>query len=135
MLQRIQTLWLFLASASAFASLKLPYFSGTNSQGIPSSILEGTETFPIMLTTIAIGVLALITIFLYNNRKLQLRLSILGILLEGVLIYLYYRESQSWTGTYALTALLQGLNALFFFLAAKGISNDEKIIRDSNRLR
>jgi hypothetical protein len=135
MLQRIQTLWLFLAAASAFASLKLPYFSGTNKEGIPSSILEGTETFPIMLLTIAIGVLALITIFLYNNRKLQLRLSILGILLEAILIYLYYRESQGWTGTYALTALLQGLNALFFFLAAKGISHDQKIIRDSNRLR
>ena len=135
MLQRIQTLWLFLAAASAFASLKLPYFSGTNPQGIPSSVLEGTETFPIMLVTIGVGVLALITIFLYNNRKLQLRLSILGILLQAILIYLYYRESQSWTGTYALTALLQGLNALFFFLAAKGISHDQKIIRDSNRLR
>jgi hypothetical protein len=136
MLQRIQSLWLFLAAVCAFASLKLPYYSGTKANGIPSYSLEGTENFPIMLLTIAIGVLALITIFLYNNRKLQLRLAILGIFLEALLIYLYFRETQQYLdGTYALSALLQALIVLFFFMAARGISNDEKIIKDSNRLR
>jgi hypothetical protein len=38
-------------------------------------------------------------------------------------------------GTYALTAVLQAGILLFFFLAARGISNDDKIIKESNRLR
>jgi hypothetical protein len=136
MLQRIQSVWLFLAAVAAFASLKLPYYSGTNKLGVPGYNLEGTENFPIMLLTIAVGVLALITIFLYSNRKLQLRLCILGILLEALLIFLYYNEIKHYMGgTYSLTALLQGLVVLFFFLAARGISNDNKIIRESNRLR
>ena len=136
MLQRIQSVWLFLAAVASFASLKLPYYSGTNKLGVPGYNLEGTENFPIMLLTIAVGVLALITIFLYSNRKLQLRLCILGILLEALLIFLYYNEIKHYMGgTYSLTALLQGLVVLFFFLAARGISNDNKIIRESNRLR
>jgi uncharacterized membrane protein len=136
MLQRIQSFWLLLAAVCAFLSLKLPYYSGTTSDGIPSHELMGTENFGIMLLTIAIGVLALITIFLYSNRKLQLKLCFLGIFLEAVLIFLYFRETQTYLqGTYALTALLQGLVVLFYFLAAKGINNDEKIIKESNRLR
>jgi len=136
MLQRIQSLWLLLASACAFISLKMPYYSGTNKEGIPSYKLMSTENFYLMLLTIAIAVLALITIFLYKNRTLQLRLCILGILLEAVLIFLYYREIKTYLdGTYSLTALLHGCIVLFFFLAARGISNDDKIIKDSNRLR
>ena len=136
MLQRIQSLWLFLAAACSFASLKLPYYSGTSKTGIPSYELMGTENFLLMLVTIAVAVLALITIFLYSNRRLQLRLCFLGILLEAILIFLYYREIQTFMGgTYSLTALLQGLVLLFYFMAARGINKDEKIIKESNRLR
>jgi len=136
MIQRIQSVWLLLASACAFISLKVPYYSGTNKQGIPSYKLMGTENFYLMLLTIAIAVLALITVFLYKNRTLQLRLCILGIVLEAGLIFLYYREIKTFLdGTYSLTALLQACIVLFFFLAARGINNDNKIIKDSNRLR
>ena len=138
MIQRIQTLWLLLASTCAFVSLKLPFYSGTNSTNVASYRLMGTESFPLMLLTIAIGITALFTIFLYSNRKLQLRLSLLGVLLEGLLIFLYYRETTGFiagTGTYSLTAVLQVLILVFFFLAIRGISHDNKIIKESNRLR
>ena len=130
MIQRIQTIWLLLASACAFISLKVPFYSGTNSQNVPSYRLLGTENFYLMLLTIAIGVIALITIFLYGNRKLQLRLCILDILLEGLLIFLYYKETTTFiagTGTYSLTSILQVLVLLFLFLAMRGIGNDNKI--------
>ena len=136
MLQRIQSIWLLLASVCAFASLKLPIYSGTKPDGVPSYELTGSENFTLMLPTIAIGVLALITIFLYNNRKLQFRLCLLGIVLEVLLVFLYYTEIKKYMGgTYSLTAILHGAILLFFFLAAKGINNDEKVIKESNRLR
>ena len=136
MLQRIQSIWLLLAAVCAFASLKMPYYVGTTADLIPSYELKGTENIYTMALTLAIGILSLICIFLYKNRKLQLRLTILGILMEAGLIALYYSYSSKFTdGTYALTALLQGCVVLFLFLAAKGINNDNKIIKDSNRLR
>lgn len=138
MLQRVQSIWLLLASACAFISLKVPFYSGTNKHGVSSYRLMGIENFYLMLLTIAIGVIALITIFLYSNRKLQFRLCLLGIVLEGLLIFLYYREIQTFvpgTGTFALTSILQVLILIFYFMAIKGIRNDDRIIKESNRLR
>jgi hypothetical protein len=136
MLQRIQTIWLLLAALCAFLGLKFPFYVGTNKEGIPSYILKGTENIPLILVTTAVGVVAFITIFLYKNRKLQLRLCIAGILLEALVIFLYYSKLKDFmAGTYALTAVIQAGILLFLFLAARGISNDEKIIKESNRLR
>ncbi len=136
MLQRIQSIWLLLAGVCAFASLKMPYYIGTNADLIPSYELKGTENLYTMALTLAIGILALVCIFLYKNRKLQLRLTVLGIFMEAGLIALYYSYTSKFgEGTYALTALLQVCVVFFLFLAAKGINNDSKIIKESNRLR
>ena len=137
MLQRIQTVWLFLTAACAFLTLKFSTYSGTNKRLESPGFLTGTETISMMALTIAVGVIALITIFLYNNRKLQIRLTIVAILLELVLLYLYYREIELYVGKGAIsiTALLHVAVILFLLMAAKGINNDEKLIKDSNRLR
>ncbi|RYD76952.1 MAG: DUF4293 family protein [Sphingobacteriales bacterium] len=136
MLQRIQSIWLLLAATCAFLSFQFPFYTGTNAELIPSAILDGKTTIPIILTTAAIGITSLICIFLYKNRKLQLRLTVLCIALEALLIFLYYTQVKTFTGgTYALTALLQGCVAFFLFLAARGINHDSKIIKESNRLR
>ncbi len=92
MIQRIQSVWLLLASACAFLSLKMPFYVGTNKDNVASYKLMGTENFYLMLLTIAIAVLALINIFLYTNRKLQIRLSVLGIMLELLLIFLPFTK-------------------------------------------
>jgi len=136
MLQRIQSIWLLLASVCAFLTLKLSTYSGTTPEGIPSSALMGMPNFLLTVVTVIIGVLALITIFLYGNRKLQFRLCLLGILLELILIFLYYTEIKKYMdGTLSLTSIFHVGVLLFFVLAAKGITNDDKIIRDSDRLR
>jgi len=138
MIQRIQSVWFLLASACAFLSLKMPFFIGTNKYGIASYKLTGTENIGIMLLTIVIGSLAFVTIFLFKKRRLQIRLSVFGIMLELFLIFLMcmeVREFLAGTGSFALTSLLHSLVLLFFFLAIRGIGNDARIIRESNRLR
>jgi hypothetical protein len=152
MLQRIQTIWLLLAAACAFAGLKFSFYTGILLDGMPAkqvdpatgtitsttniALLNGFSNLYLAVLTIAIGVLALITIFLYKTRKLQLRLIILGILLQGLLIFLYYREVKSFaSGTLSLTGIMQVLIVVFFFLAARGVRRDENIIKESNRLR
>lgn len=136
MIQRIQSLWLLLASACAFATFKFSFYSGTKGIDITLHELNATESFLLMLTTIAVGGLALVNIFLFKKRTLQLRLCVLGILLEAVLIFLYYREVNTFTqGTYSLTSILQMIIVLAFVLAARGINKDAKILKESDRLR
>ena len=55
----------------------------------------GTENLYFILLSTAVAVLALINIFLYKQRPLQLRLCVLGILLEAGLIFLYYKKVQT----------------------------------------
>lgn len=136
MIQRIQSLWLLLAAACAFAGFKFSYFSGTKLNDATLYELNATSTILLMITTIAVGTLALITIFLYKKRSLQLRLCVLGILLEAVLIFLYYRETMSFVkGTYSLTSILHSVIVLAFVLAARSINKDSKLVKDSDRLR
>ena len=139
MLQRIQTIWLFLAAVCAFLGFQFAFYSGTISENdIVNGFkkLNGLSNVLLIIITTAVAVLALLTIFLYKNRKLQTRLCVAGILVEAALIFLYYTEVKKFSaGTYSLAALLQAGTLLFFVLAARGIINDNKIIKESNRLR
>ena len=136
MIQRIQSVWLLLAAVCAFATFKLPYYTGTNAKGLSPYELNANENFLLLLTTIAVGGVALISIFVFKKRPLQLRLCVLGIFLEALLIFLYYREVKTFTqGTYALTAILHSIIVICFFLAARGINKDQKMVKESDRLR
>ncbi len=137
MLQRIQTIWFLLAGFAVLATLKLPYFSGINQPGVEYKELTGISGgILIMLVTITIAVIAFVSIGLYKTRVIQLRLAVVGIALEGLLIFLYYRHVSVFTqGTYSLTSILHMLVVLFFVLAARGINKDERLIKDSDRLR
>ncbi|MBN8834038.1 MAG: hypothetical protein ABS68_11890 [Niastella sp. SCN 39-18] len=136
MLQRIQSLWLLLASACSFATLKLPFYMGIDKTGIPNSTLEATDSLELLVPTIALGVLSLLTIFLFKNRSLQIRFIILGILLEAVLLFLYYNQMQSYTdGQLVLTSIIHVFVFIFLILGLRGVLRDNKIIKESNRLR
>ena len=136
MIQRIQSLWLLLAAACAFAGFKFSYYSGNKLNDPLLHELKACDSFLLMITTIAVGGLAFITIFLFKKRTIQLRLCVLGILLEAVLIFLYYRETAAFTqGTYSLTAILHSVIVLAFVLAARAINKDSKMVKDSDRLR
>ena len=136
MIQRLQSIWLLLAASCAFATFKFSYYSGTKVNDLALHELNATATLLLMIATIAVGCLALFTIFLFKNRTVQLRLCVLGIFMEALLIFLYYREVGTFLkGTYSLTAILHSIIVLAFFLAARAIYKDEKMIKDSNRLR
>ena len=137
MIQRIQSIWLLFAAVCVFLTLKFSTYVGTNKDLIPSTFLNGVATLPLIFVTLAVGILTLITIFLYKNRRLQLRLTILAVLLEAGLIFLYYKEIQTFIGkgTFSITAILHVAVIVFLILAARGISSDNKLIKDSNRLR
>lgn len=136
MIQRIQSLWLLLAAACAFATFKFSYYSGTKATDTILHELNATGSLLLMIVTIAVGGLAFFNIFMFKNRTLQLRLCVLGILLEALLIFLYYREVKNFTdGTMSLTAILHSIIVLAFVLAARGINKDAKLLKETDRLR
>jgi Domain of unknown function (DUF4293) len=136
MIQRIQSIWLLLAGLSTLATFKFSFYSGTNSKGIASYPLNAMENTMLIATTCIVALLTLSIIFLFKNRILQIRLCIAAILLELLLIFLYYRQVQTFAiGTYSLTAILHLAVLLFLFLAAKAINKDEKLIKSTDRLR
>jgi len=136
MIQRIQSVWLLVATVVTFLTLKFSFYSGTYLPDNQYHQLNGTDNMLLMATTIALGVLTLITIFLFKTRIIQLRLCIAGILLDMLLIFLYFRAIQDFTkGEYAITAASHIIIIMALIFAASGINKDEKLIKDSNRLR
>ena len=136
MIQRIQSVWLLIASIVAFLTLKLSFYSGTY---LPDNLyhqLNGTENLRLMIPTIALGVLTLVTIFMFKNRVTQLWFSIAAIILDMVILFLYYQTVKDFTqGDYAITAALHAIIIIALALAMRGINKDEKLIKESNRFR
>ncbi len=157
MIQRIQSIWLFLASATLFALFLFPYLQYSDVGGIGKALkvtgmyhgLEGQaiqdEFFVLQtLATVLLGVFPLFIIFKFRNRKQQLRL----IVLEIILVLLF----GAWLYASATTALMeanQSLSAanigvgffllpigiIFLLMAMAGIRKDEKLIKSADRLR
>jgi hypothetical protein len=82
------------------------------------------------------GVLAFVNIFLFINRKLQLKLTYTGLALCAVLLTLYFLEiGHFFSGDIALWSLFYFAIFVFYLLAARGIRKDEKLIKSLDRLR
>ncbi len=136
MIQRVQSIWLFIASALSFLTLKLSFYSGTFLLDNQYHQLNGTDNIFLMIATIALGVLSLLNIFLYKTRVIQLRLCIIGMLIDLLLLYLYFRAIQNYSqGAYSITAVAHLLILIALIFSARGINKDEKLIKDSDRLR
>lgn len=139
MIQRSQSLWLLLAAIFAFFTFKLPFYSGSRIiKGIkqPDVRLDATTQILIMILTGVVIFLCFFALFLYKNRKKQLTLTIVNVILSVILIVLYFLELQKFeTGIISLSCLFVLAIPIFLVLAARGIWKDEKLIKSLDRLR
>lgn len=146
MIQRIQTIYLALAAACAFGLFGLPFATSAQSSDGTSLFADGIYNINDHVALLALfcgaGALALISIFLYNNRKQQLLLGrfaiiadVIGIIL--VLVFLYQDGVKAGAAEVQeqLGVGLPILFIIFTLLAQRGISKDEKIVRSADRLR
>lgn len=147
MLQRIQTLWLLLATTCAVLTLKFSFFSGNKpGQGpvvapgvVPATqfkYLTATSNIILLILTVAIIVATLVNVFNYKNRKLQMRITLVLLLVSLLNIFIYFQQTKNFIeGNYDLTAFLAFAIPVFFFMASRGIYRDEKLVRSTDRLR
>jgi magnesium-transporting ATPase (P-type) len=141
MIQRIQSIWLLLAAICAFVTYPLVLYVGKLADGSERQFLLG-DHFVLMLSIIALGVLSLVCIFLFKDRKLQFRLTVLDIVLTIGYVFLQYvmieqfkKDLAIQTGSYKVAALLPFLMIIFLIFAARAIYKDEKLVKSLDRLR
>lgn len=138
MIQRIQTIWLLLASVAVFITLKLSFYSGTliSNNLFHSLTATDTDQFLLMVLTCSLGTAIFITIFLFRNRKLQFRFCIAEMLVEGLLLFLYYKQTKLYSnGSLDIWAIFHLIVFIALIAAARAIAKDQKLLRESNRLR
>ena len=135
MIQRIQTIWLLVASALGFASLKLPFYIGSAGNTPAENFTAMSNTF-LMILTVAAAILALVSVFLYNNRKLQLKMGLAGCVISVLNIILYFLAIKKYdAGGISLFSVLSFAIPVFYLLAIRGIYTDEKLVKSIDRLR
>lgn len=141
MIQRIQSVWLFLAALVMAVIFYFPSYKFSGTSILPLSI--GNDFVGIVLASLSI-VLSLFTIFRFKNRKNQIALTWLNILLCIALqAWLFVRinnftsepananvAGHYWIGTFLPLATL-----ILLFMAKAGIRKDEKLVKSLDRLR
>ena len=154
MWQRIQTVFLAIAVASLVASIFLPIWGYLGNDGIThelyplhySTIQNGARSanyFPYCITAvlaIASATLAVISIRRYDNRLLQLKIGAVNSLLmagtiaSGIILSNGLMKTVG-GGNYGFGLFVPGIAVVCNLVANQFIRRDEKLVRDSNRLR
>jgi drug/metabolite transporter (DMT)-like permease len=136
MIQRVQSLWLLAASICGFATLKMPYYFGNLLNKPAGEAFTATSNILLLILTVSAAVIALVSIFLYSNRPLQIKLSLAAMLASILNIVLYFVFTKKFTnGTIAISALFAYAVPVFLLLAILSIRKDEKLVKSVDRLR
>jgi len=154
MWQRIQTVFLAITIMALIAAVFLPIWIYEDVTGkkhelyaLHYSVTDNgvkTSTYlPYSLTAmliVAAATLAWIEITKYRDRMMQIKLGALNsvILAAALGCGVYFASDLVKTfqgGIYGLGLWLPGISVVFNWLAMRFIRRDEKLVRDSNRLR
>ena len=146
MIQRIQSIYLLLSGLGLSSLFFLPFAKSDKPiEGYLSDSIYNIQDHPILIFMTIIGILVTIgAIFLFNNRKLQSKMSIFSIILAlfvpltAALLMLGEGKgiNENLNSLHDQLGLYTPLIALIFsFLAYKGIQKDEKLVRSADRLR
>ena len=155
MLQRIQSIYLLIASLAIFALFLFPLAHNVYIDNKPVTLmvtgvyqdvngsLSHTQFF-VALTIVAaiVGLLPLAVIFLYKNRKQQIAFAYSVLL---VIIGFSYWMAQTVkdkmgaiqldTHNWGIGLFLSSVSIVFLLLAISAIKRDEKLVKSADRLR
>jgi hypothetical protein len=140
MIQRQQTLWLLLATAAAILTFMFPFAIGEElvqktAMRQRAEVIAGNNFFTLMLTIATIGISAF-TIFLFKDRKMQMRLCLIGLLISVLILILYFMNMRKLiSATPALWAILPVAVITGYFMAFRNIRKDEKLVKSLDKLR
>ncbi len=161
MIQRVQTLYLFIASTSLALMFFFPIYTFTEKQTDASFkevklTIQGrfekdfsTNEFVIAkpnyaksLMVLVIGMAFFVAIFQYNNRVRQLRITRIMIIAIFAFIITLLGSAYNTVNAEGVSNIVTGMaviypsvSIVFAALAARAIKKDENLVRSADRLR
>ena len=133
MIQRIQSIWLLLASAAAFSVLRFPFYYTPTPFALE---INGSSQYSTLISLAFSACLSFITIFLYGNRMLQLKVVLVNFLLSILIGYFIYTiVMANLGGGFTLPSLALFIIPVFQILAMIKIYQDDKLVKSTDRLR
>ena len=155
MIQRIQTVYLFLAAVILFSMFFFPLVEVVDTgdryyrydlHGIQEGMGETAplvqSVLPLRFLVFVTALLSLFIVFLYKRRILQIRLCIFNmVLLAGIyalfFFYLYHlnQEVDAATISYKIPLVFPVLSIILIYLAIRNIGKDELLVRSYDRIR
>lgn len=155
MIQRIQSIFLFVASALTLCLFFTPFIGLDFGQGFSNisvcrmtPVLQGfqpTAMLPLAILAGTAFVLCFMSIFLYRNRTLQMKvvrvnsfLQIAILIVMIVYVYMFIKDLDDDTTihyTLYLTLVFPVVNMILLGLARKRIKADDDLVKSADRLR
>ena len=152
MIQRIQSIWLLLATITISCLIFVPMVTttvgNTEYQVLATGLYQKTagvttkvEAFlPLLISTIAVALMCFINIFNFRKRAIQKKIIIANVVLIIGLSFWCSQYAKKIPGgletaNYNAGMFLPVIAILFCILAVRGINNDEKLLRSADRLR
>lgn len=105
--------------------------------------------WPLFALVVLVIAISLVSIFLYSNRILQMRVVAVGFLLNVIYVFLVFIwaadaflkpikqafSNYEWTTTYSIATWAPVASVVLLFFAQNAIKRDEKKVRDADRIR
>lgn len=153
MIQRIQSLYLFVVAVISGMILFSPLADLYAVEAIDNCVLDYRgivhlkeqivlqNTWALTAIAVIIPVISLVTLFLFKNRMLQIRMTIVNIMLQLgfyiiLAVYLYVAVVDAKLDLHLKPIVVFPLICVVFnYLAIRAIGKDEALIRSLNRVR
>jgi len=142
MIQRIQSLWLFIAAFVSGALFIFPLYHYTVAG--PEQLMGARNDYMLLILAALMTVIPLLALFMFGNRKRQKNLCWLSLLSSAAFIAVMLMKIQNLksavpppvSDNFALPGPVIPVVAIVcVILAIRGIRRDEALIRSVDRLR
>ncbi len=154
MLQRIQSVYLFLSSLILLLLLNNPVARLVISEGLILNLnvfiieaeqhadFESINVWPLTTLTITVFLVGLVSIFLYKKRTIQMRLCVFNMILMFGLVGLIFfytkmtvKELDGISSVFLWPIVIPFISIILTYLALKAIQKDDALVKSYERLR
>ena len=131
MIQRIQSIYLMVAAISmTLISFKVPVYT------LNETLFMAQDDTKMFILTIVGTIFSLLGLFMFKNRKFQMKLIRLTVLIQmiiGVRLFMLFNKFEVILNNYLLFLLVFALIALI--MAFRGVKKDDDLVRSVDRIR
>lgn len=151
MIQRKQSIFLLLAAVPMFIMYKMPiatFVAGSSVYKLLACHIQNSETgealisvVPMAVLPLLSAVLSLISIFKYNNRKLQMQIGkvnslvLLALIAVQVIYFFRIQTMLSVNGTPGFSAIIPLIVLVLVLMANRAIKKDDDLVKSADRIR